>query len=306
MFSLNQRALMAGVLAFALAIGGAVRSEAVLPGQLDFGLASDQRVNLWHETFSTIGQDVKGILRFPRDHPRATRNALLGVGLLVLADKPLTTAYQTHVEAGLSGFSLPRLPWQSTFDDLGLVKEDGWFLSTIGATYLYGALAQDDRAKRASLLSTKAVAYSFVTTQLVLKSLTGRMRPYPDLTDPTASGPYSQDPFDFGHHHGISLGADGYGTAMPSYHFTQYFAVARVYSGIYDNSWVPYGVAGLLAASDAEGHHHWVSDMVAGTLVGIAIGSVVLNSDEQYRRKGFALTPYPTQDGAGLEIQTKF
>lgn len=283
---------------------------------LEFNLGRDQSAGAlnddalisqpWRESYSTIGADLKGILSYPLDHPRATRNALLGIGLLVLADRPVTNAYQNHVEKALDGFSLPALPWQSGFDKLELVKEDGWLLSSIGTTYIYGAIAKDDRAKRAALLSTKALAYSMLTSQIVLKSLTGRHRPHPDLDNPVAGSGYTDDPLDFGNFHGISVASNSYGTSMPSYHFTQYFAVARVYSGIYDNSWVPYGIAGVLAASDVKGHHHWVSDMVAGSLIGIAIGNVILDTNTQYRKRGYAVNSYPTRDGVGVMFQTKF
>lgn len=307
---------LAGLLALTLLQGLPAQAEQMPAVPLEFNLGPDAEATAgnpdlrlsapWREAYATIGADLKGILRYPLDHPRATRNALLGIGLLVLADRSVTNAYQNHVEKALSGFSLPELPWQSGFDKLGLVKEDGWLLSSIGATYLYGAVAKDDQARRAALLSTKALAYSVLTSQIVLKSVIGRKRPYPDLDNPTSSDIYTDDPLDFGNFHGISLASDGYGTSMPSYHFTQYFAVARVYSGIYDNSWVPYGVVGVLAASDIKGHHHWVSDMVAGSLIGIAIGNVVLDSNEQYRRRGYTVNPYPTRDGVGLMFETKF
>ena len=67
----------------------------------------------------------------------------------------------------------------------------------------------------------------------------------------------------------VSLTPSNFGTSFPSFHYTAYFSVARVYSGVYDNSWVPYVVAGALLASNIRSHNHWVSDMAAGALIGL-------------------------------------
>ncbi len=281
-------------------------SRAETPVALDFGITPSHG-GIWAETFSTMDDDAAGILRFPLDHPKAVSTALLGVGLLVLVDRPVTQFYQQHIERAFDGFSLPELPWEQPFRKLGLAREDVWLVSGIGASYAYGAVTGDERSRRAALLSSKAMLYSFVTTQVVLKTVTSRMRPCKDLSVADCSdSTFTNNPLDFGNYHGVSLSPDGFGTSMPSFHFTNYFAVARVYSGVYDDSWVPYGVAGLLSVSNIRGHNHWVSDMAAGALVGVAIGSVVLKNSDSYRAGHFTAVPYASPDSVGVTISTKF
>ena len=264
-------------------------------------------VSIWQETVFTLDDDLGDIATAPLRAPRKTATALAAVGVLVLADKPLTRAYQNTVEPALSGFALPKLPWDRQFAQFGVGTEDSWMLSAIVGSYAYGAVSGDRRAMRAATLSTKALALSVLTSQGVLKTIIGRKRPCPNLD--AAGCPtdiYTNDPFDFGHFHGVDLKANGLGTSMPSYHFTQYAAVARVYSGIYDNSWVPYGVAGVIAASNVQNHHHWVSDMVAGTLIGLGIGDVVLRNANARASGRLTATPLVTSHGTGLSLGLKF
>ena len=95
---------------------------------------------------------------------------------------------------------------------------------------------------------------------------------------------------------------------MPSFHLTQYFAVARVYAGIYDNNVVPYLLASALTASNIRGHHHWVSDMVAGAAIGIGIGSLILNQyeDRKYSADGGVLLPVVSSSGLGFSFSMEF
>lgn len=265
------------------------------------------RTSLWNETVSTLDDDAKALITAPFKSPRKTATALAGIGVLVLLDKPLTRVYQNTVEEAFDGFALPNLPWEKKLTELGLASEDVWMLSGIAGSYAYGAITGDERSKRAAVLSSKALAYSFVTSQLVLKTVFARKRPCPDLDEPNcADGTFTDDPLDFGNFHGVTVAPDAYGTSMPSYHFTQYFAVARVYSGLYGDSWVPYGAASLLAVSNIRGHRHWVSDMVAGTALGIGIGEIVLRNSDAYRARSLTAAPLVTQNGTGLSFEMTF
>ncbi len=273
----------------------------------DGAIPFSSKNSLWDETFRTIDDDVKALIQAPVKNPGKTGKILAGIGLLVLLDKPLTRTYQNTVEKAFDGFALPQLPWEKKLTDLGLASEDVWMLSGIAGSYAYGALTGDERSKRAALLSSKALALSFVTSQMVLKSVIARKRPCADLDQPNCSdGTFTDNPLDFGNFHGISVSPDGYGTAMPSYHFTQYFAVARVYSGVYGDSWIPFGAAGLLVVSNIRGHRHWVSDMVAGAALGIGIGEIVLRNSDAYRAGGLTAAPLVTQNGTGLSIGMSF
>ncbi len=277
------------------------------PAAADGAIPFTATTSLWHETLSTLDEDAQGIAALPFEKPRLTAKILGGIGVMILLDRPLTRTYQNTVEKAFSGFALPKLPWEAKLTQLGLASEDVWMLSGIAGSYAYGALTGDMRSQRAALLASKALVYSFATTQIVLKSAFGRKRPCPDLdVQGCSDGVYTDNPFDFGHYHGISVTPDGYGTSMPSYHFTQYFAVARVYSGVYGDSWLPYGVASLLAVSNIRGHHHWVSDMVAGSVLGLGIGQVVLRNSDAYQAGTLTAAPLINHSGTGLSLDISF
>ena len=265
----------------------------------------DMSAGILEDAFFTIDEDLRGIFRYPFDNPETTSLFLLGIGALVLADRPLTSYYQDKVEPVFDGFSLPPLNLGSSFSVFS--RESQYVLAGIAGSYALGIAFNDEKSQTAAVLATKAVAYSYLTTHIILKSAIGRNRPVQNLSgfegDP---GDFTTDPFDFGNYHGVSLSPDAYGTAMPSFHTTLYFSVARVYAGVYDNYWVPYSLAGVLFASNIKGHRHWVSDMVAAAFIGTVIGEVVL--DGYYGSKGSSLsiTPYATNEDVGVYLSKSF
>jgi membrane-associated phospholipid phosphatase len=213
------------------------------------------------------------IFSYPFDEPDEFKKYALGIGLLVLLDKPVTRFYQGHVEEPLSGFRLPDAP--KIFPQSIGAGADGWLLLGVSGTYLGGLVTDDVRAQKTGIAATKALAYSFVVSQLLLKSVTGRNRPNPALGNGPATPPFTDNPYDWGHVHGFKPDSAPAATSFPSYHFTAYFAAAKVYQQAFDNYWVPYSVLTLGLMSDIKGHRHWVSDMAAGALLGTLIGSSV-------------------------------
>jgi hypothetical protein len=63
-----------------------------------------------------------------------------------------------------------------------------------------------------------------------------------------------------------------------------FFAFASVNSKVFDNSWVPYALAGTALLYDIRGHNHWVSELVAGAVIGEFIGKVVYQNYHNRRR----------------------
>lgn len=256
------------------------------------------------DSMSGIGAELGDIASFPFRDPGTFAVFAVGVGALMLVDEPTTKAYQkTFIPVG-ERFNLPELV---EIDNLTI---DAQYLALgVAGTYAYGLAANDERAQVAALLATKAVAYSYLTSHLVLKTAFGRLRPVSDLDEPSKDrgGIFSSDPYDFFNSTGVHFDTEPYATAMPSFHFTMYFSTARVYSGVYDNYLIPYGLAAALALQSADGHNHWVSDMVAGALIGTGIGNVILNNYEE-RRDGIniSFTPIASSKGAGLGFQMTF
>ena len=255
------------------------------------------------QSMSGIGSELGDIASFPARNPGAFGAFALGVGALLLIDEPATKLYQkTFVPIGKK-FDLPELV------DIDNLTIDAQYLALgVAGTYAYGIVANDERSQVAALLATKAVAYSYLTSHVILKTAFGRLRPVSDLENHTGpTGDFSTSPFNFFNSTGVHFDTHPHATAMPSFHFTMYFSTARVYSGVYDNYFIPYGIAAALALQSAEGHNHWVSDMVAGALIGTGIGNVILNNYEERRGAiDMSFAPIASSKGAGFGFQMTF
>lgn len=258
-------------------------------------------------SMGNIPREVGQMLSFPFREPGKTALFALGVGALISVDRPTTIFWQDEISPIFDDFALP--PLAPGLNRYGISNESQYLLAGLGLTYLGGVAFNDERAQTAALLSGKAVAYSYLTSQIILKPIFGRLRPVDNLSTFTGTDPdRTTDPWQFGHSTGISFGAEIHGTSMPSFHLTQYFAVARIYAGIYDNNVVPYLVAGALTASNIRGHRHWVSDMVAGAAIGIGIGSLILNQYENRKdlSDGGIFMPVVSSSGVGFTYSIEF
>jgi membrane-associated phospholipid phosphatase len=251
-----------------------------------------------------VGTDIKSIFRTPIEEPKKTLKWVGIVGGLVLVDRPVTQFYQEHVE--------PALNWKLNSISPGLEGADGYIVYGVGAQFLGASMFGDTKGRDTAFLAGKSMAYSVLVTHLLLKPIFGRNRPSPDLSScPSATPPYTCDPYDFGHHYWPQIGSVEGGSAMPSFHFTMYFSVARVYQLSYDNYWVPYSLAALAATSNIYGHHHWVSDMVAGSLLGTLIGTKVYRNYEKAGGVGSQggnrlVMPILDQDRVGISYYARF
>lgn len=261
-----------------------------------------------------IVDDLADIATFPFEEPLLFGAAVVGVGVLVANDYALTSAYQDNVEPLFEGFNLRPLISVSGGGPLASVGAEGQFvLGGIGLTYAAGLAFNDERAQVAALLSAKAVAYSYLVSHVLLKPVFGRMRPARDLSsfggpvDLVSASDRTPNPYNWGNAISPSFRSNAFGTSMPSFHFTMYFAVARVYSGVYDNSIIPYLAMGALAVANIRDHNHWVSDMAAGALIGTVIGQSVLNIYTE-RRGGLntSLMPIVSSSGVGAQVSITF
>ena len=220
-------------------------------------------------TFTTVPDDLYGMLRAPVDHPIGTAvvtGSLLG---LVATDKTTTRAFQRLEPKGM-----PKGLWDTSVRGSG---PDTYLMALIPTTYLGSLAVGSGRGQVASLLSAKAVVYSVLISQITLKSLTGRRRPNEDLNSGApAVRPFTDDPWDWGHAHEPRFNPKSDATSFPSFHATMWASVAQVVHEVYDIHWAfPYAVA-LLGFSTGGRHNHWVSDIVAGSLLGMGIGHVVV------------------------------
>jgi membrane-associated phospholipid phosphatase len=136
--------------------------------------------------------------------------------------------------------------------------------------------------------------------------VTGRRRPLASLRNgEVTAAPYTDDPYDFFNSRKGTFKADKDGSSFPSLHFTGWFAVAKVYSEAYGDPRLPYALMTIGLASSFQNHRHWLSDMVAGGLVGTLIGSVVAQGAFE-DGKASRLDVAPLDGGARLTWSRRF
>jgi hypothetical protein len=112
---------------------------------------------------------------------------------------------------------------------------------------------------------TASIVSALVTS--TLKVTVGRARPS-QTADKTDFHPFQGD------------------QSFPSGHTTEAFAVASVISAHYDSPWVDtaaYSVATLVGYARHEHNMHWTSDIVAGAVIGYAVGHTVVKLNDENR-----------------------
>lgn len=216
---------------------------------------------------------------------RVTAACVGGISLLILADKPVTQWYQDHVETTVK-YKLPSLPGEGS--SRFFYGNDAYLNYAVLGLYGGSLAANYKTGQMAALNSMKALAYSYLITQVTLKSIFARNRPDPTLSDgiPAKRG-YTNDPYDFFNFHRIRFNASGNirGMSFPSMHATAYFAVAKVMAMEFHNYWIPYGAVAFIFFADVDAHQHWVGDMVAGGLLGTVIGQGIVMSSRLFEKR---------------------
>lgn len=141
-----------------------------------------------------------------------------------------------------------------------------------GAAMAFG----DDRMQNIGLISLESVAGAIGVTELG-KYAVGRARPGEEL------GPWAKVP-----RGGRS------NSSFPSGHSAVAFAAVTPFAQEYDAPWL-YGIAAMSAAGRVAGRQHWVSDTVAGSLVGYAIGTWLWQSQRDNRTSFLSINPGPKE-----------
>jgi membrane-associated phospholipid phosphatase len=124
--------------------------------------------------------------------------------------------------------------------------------AAIGAAWVIARSAKREKAASSAATAFEALLWTTLTTSAA-KGLFGRERPA-DGVDPGAF--WEGD------------------TIFPSGHTSRSFAVAAVFADRYGGTaaWIGYPLAGLVGLSTARRDTHWVSDVLAGAGLGLAIG----------------------------------
>lgn len=156
-----------------------------------------------------------------------------------------------------------------------------WFV--LAAFYGAGRFLDDSRASAIAQdgLVSSLIAAGVITP--IVKEGVGRSRPS-----------QSDEEFNF----------QGKGKSFPSGHATQAFAIASVVAAHCDVLWVDalaYGVASMVGYSRMASEAHFLSDVVAGAVIGILVGRTVVRLNSGHRR--IRLQPAFTNGGAGFSVR---
>jgi membrane-associated phospholipid phosphatase len=87
-----------------------------------------------------------------------------------------------------------------------------------------------------------------------------------------------------------SRARDRSNASLPSNHATVAFAAVTPFAQEYDAPWL-YGLAAAGSLGRTAGRQHWVSDVVAGGVLGMAVGGWLWQAQRTDTRSNFAVTP---------------
>jgi membrane-associated phospholipid phosphatase len=232
--------------------------------------------------------DVRDVLSAPAfweggDWLKLGIGAGVVTGTVLALDQPIREASQRSRTTSRDDFA-------TTFQRFG--QEYSW--AVLGAFAVAGWAFDDSRSRR---IVTDVLAASLIANGLLgtaVKTSVGRYRP-----DETAATWHAQ-PFS-GH------------ISFPSGHATQAFALAAVIAGHYRQPWVrvtAFFVAGSVGLGRIHLNKHYASDIVAGALIGTAVGGtvVVLNERRRVALPGARVTVMPVllPRGGGIRVAAAF
>ena len=257
------------------------------PDEVAHGTADIQECLLCLDYGKLLLQDTAHVLSSPaywdkKDWLTFSIATITVVGTAALLDDPIEEGMQRNRN--------------STTDDMANIFEPfgaEYSLGVLGGFYLTGVAFENQKAKSVAIdgFAASLIASGIITP--TLKLAVGRSRP--DHNE----GTYTFHPF-------------GGKYSFPSFHTTQAFTVATVISTHYDSLWIKittYGVATLVCLARIDHNAHFTSDVVAGALIGTAVGNAVVHLNQQKRdhqqmQKSFV--PLIEDDLRGMEITFTF
>lgn len=243
--------------------------------------------------FKVAGRVIKnGFLSIPGDFSEMGRTfsndwnraaIYTGSVLGLIAVDKITTGYLHDKIEPTIDYKLPKLNFIDT-DIIWLKGNNLYMTYPIMGLYAGSFALNHEKGQHVAINAFKAMSYSYIISHLILKTAFARNRPQRRLNDdmPSKEG-WTRDNWDFGNFHPVYFGSEVKGTGMPSYHATTYFAIAKVFQMEYNNYWIPYTFATAVFFADLKDHNHWVSDLVAGGLIGTIIGRSVVKSSQNSR-----------------------
>jgi len=210
--------------------------------------------NPWPAFRMRIEQSTSNVPRFPE---WAGWTAVGGGTILAasLLDKPLDRFMKNH-----QGSSLAR-----AYANVGKAAPVV-AVGAAGAALAFG----DARMQNMGLISLES-AVGAAALSIAAKNIAGRARPIEERGHWARSGKRSDASF-------------------PSNHAAVTFAAVTPFAQEYDAPWL-YGVAAVASAGRTANRQHWVSDVVAGGLLGTAVGAWLWQAQRDNTGRGFAVMP---------------
>jgi membrane-associated phospholipid phosphatase len=214
----------------------------------------DAMPNPWPAFRMRIEQSVKTTPTLPQ----WANGVVIGGGAILagaLLDKPVDRFMKKH-----EGSSVARA-WNNV----------GKATPVILAGAAAGAVAFGDaRIQNIGIISLESIAGA-AALSVATKHVIGRARPSEGL------GQWSKT-------------ADRSNASFPSNHATVAFAAVTPFAQEYDAPWL-YGLAAAGSLGRTAGRQHWVSDVVAGGVLGMAVGGWLWQAQRTDTRSNFAVTP---------------
>jgi membrane-associated phospholipid phosphatase len=192
--------------------------------------------------------------------PQWANGTILGGGAILagaLLDKPVDRFMEKH-----AGSRVAR-----AWDNVG----KGMPVVLAGAAASAVAFG-DARAQNIGIISLESIAGA-AAMSIATKRIVGRARPSEGL------GQWSKT-------------SDRSNASFPSNHSTVAFAAVTPFAQEYDAPWL-YGLAAASSMGRTAGRQHWVSDVVAGGVLGYAMGSWLWQSQRNNTGSSFAIAPGP-------------
>ena len=192
--------------------------------------------------------------------PQWANGTLLGAGAILggaLLDKPVDRFMEKH------GGSRAARAWNNVGKGMPVL-----LAGAAASAVAFG----DARAQNMGIISLESIA-SAAAVSIATKRIVGRARPSEGL------GQWSRT-------------SDRSNASFPSNHSTVAFAAVTPFAQEYDAPWL-YGLAAASSMGRAAGRQHWVSDVVAGGVLGYAMGSWLWQSQRNNPGSGLAVAPGP-------------
>jgi hypothetical protein len=188
-----------------------------------------------------------------------------------LLDKPVDKYVSKHADTRLAR------SWNNFGKNMPIA-----LVATSGVAVAMG----DERMQNMGIISLQAVAAS-LGVSAVGKYVVNRARPEENR------GAWQR----------VGEGESRANSSFPSAHSAVAFAAVTPYAREYDAPWL-YGVAAVSSAGRIAGRKHWVSDTVAGGIIGYATGTLLWHGQRDSSKSQLSVVPGPKE--ISVSYQAKF